>query len=321
MASESSLAQPRVNESESQGIFMKPIAVVALGGNALLRRGDAPSFDNQLANVKIAAAAIAEIAKDYRIAIVHGNGPQVGLLALQNLAYTEVAPYPLDVLVAESEGMIGYMLAQEIQNVMPTSEVTTLLTRIEVDANDKSMLDPTKFIGAVYNEEEAKVLAEANNWIMKRDGEYLRRVVASPKPKNIVDMKAIDALLADEQIVICCGGGGIPVCKSDNGFMGVQGVIDKDLSATLLAKQLNAEKLLILTDADAVYLDWGTENQRALRHATPAELSQYDFPAGSMGPKVEAVIDFAAFGGKAYIGALEHGLDVLAERSGTCVSN
>ncbi|WP_040571640.1 carbamate kinase [Shewanella benthica] len=300
---------------------MKPIAVVALGGNALLRRGDAPSFDNQLANVKIAAAAIAEIAKDYRIAIVHGNGPQVGLLALQNLAYTEVAPYPLDVLVAESEGMIGYMLAQEIQNVMPTSEVTTLLTRIEVDANDKSMLDPTKFIGAVYNEEEAKVLAEANNWIMKRDGEYLRRVVASPKPKNIVDMKAIDALLADEQIVICCGGGGIPVCKSDNGFMGVQGVIDKDLSATLLAKQLNAEKLLILTDADAVYLDWGTENQRALRHATPAELSQYDFPAGSMGPKVEAVIDFAAFGGKAYIGALEHGLDVLAERSGTCVSN
>ncbi|MCJ8301932.1 carbamate kinase [Shewanella sp.] len=299
---------------------MKPIAVVALGGNALLRRGDAPSYENQLANIKIAAAAIAEIAKDYRVAIVHGNGPQVGLLALQNLAYTKVSPYPLDVLGAETEGMIGYMLAQEVQNLMPGREVSTLLTRIEVDANDKSMLDPTKFVGPVYNEDEAGILAEANNWIMKRDGEFVRRVVPSPKPVNILDKHAIVTLLDADEVVICCGGGGIPVRKSDVGYVGVEGVIDKDLSATLLAKQLNAEKLLILTDADAVYLDWGTENQRALRHATPAELSQYDFPAGSMGPKVEAVSDFATFGGKAYIGALEHGLDVLAERSGTCVS-
>ncbi|QFU22688.1 carbamate kinase [Shewanella eurypsychrophilus] len=299
---------------------MKPIAVVALGGNALLRRGDAPTFENQLANIKIAAVAIAEIAKEYRVAVVHGNGPQVGLLALQNLAYKEVAPYPLDVLGAESEGMIGYMLAQEIQNVMPDREVTTLLTRIEVDPNDKSMLDPTKFVGAVYNEEEAGVLAEANNWIMKRDGDFVRRVVPSPKPMNIIDKHAIDILLAAEEIVICCGGGGIPVCKTDHGYKGVEGVIDKDLSATLLAKQLNADKLLILTDADAVYLDWGTDDQRALRTATPAELSKYDFPAGSMGPKVEAVSDFASFGGKAYIGALEHGLEVLAERSGTCIA-
>ena len=299
---------------------MKPIAVVALGGNALLRRGDAPTFENQLANIKIAAVAIAEIAKEYRVAVVHGNGPQVGLLALQNLAYKEVAPYPLDVLGAESEGMIGYMLAQEIQNVMPDREVTTLLTRIEVDANDKSMLDPTKFVGAVYNEEEAGVLAEANNWIMKRDGDFVRRVVPSPRPMNIIDKHAIDILLAAEEIVICCGGGGIPVCKTDHGYQGVEGVIDKDLSATLLAKQLNADKLLILTDADAVYLDWGTDDQRALRTATPAELSKYDFPAGSMGPKVEAVSDFASFGGKAYIGALEHGLEVLAERSGTCIA-
>lgn len=299
---------------------MKPIVVVALGGNALLRRGDAPNFENQLANIKIAAAAIAEIAKEYRVAVVHGNGPQVGLLALQNLAYKEVAPYPLDVLGAESEGMIGYMLAQEIQNVMPDREVTTLLTRIEVDPNDKSMLDPTKFVGAIYNEKEAKELAEANNWIMKADGKYLRRVVPSPKPINIIDKHAIDTLLASDELVICCGGGGIPVQKCDKGYCGVEGVIDKDLSATLLAKQLKADKLLILTDADAVYLDWGTDNQRALHHTTPEELGQHSFAAGSMGPKVEAVTDFALSGGKAYIGALEHGLDVLAERSGTCVS-
>lgn len=299
---------------------MKPTAVVALGGNALLRRGDAPSFDNQLANIKVAAKAIAEIAKEYQVAIVHGNGPQVGLLALQNLAYDKVSPYPLDVLGAESEGMIGYMLAQELQNLMPDTQVATLLTRIEVDANDPSMLDPSKFVGPVYNEEEAGILAEANNWIMKRDGEFVRRVVPSPKPISILDKVSIETLLAAGQVVICCGGGGIPVCRAEVGYQGVEGVIDKDLSATLLAKQLNADKLLILTDADAVYLDWGTDNQRALRKATPTELSEYDFPAGSMGPKVEAATDFATFGGRAYIGALEEGLEVLAERAGTCVS-
>lgn len=299
---------------------MKPTVVVALGGNALLRRGDKPTFDAQLANIKIAAAAIAELAKEYRVAVVHGNGPQVGLLALQNLSYDKVPPYPLDVLGAESEGMIGYMLAQELHNLMPTTGVTSLLTRIEVDAEDPSMLDPTKFVGEVYNKEEAAKLAEANNWIMKADGEYMRRVVPSPKPKNIIDKQAIDMLLAADQIVICCGGGGIPVCKNGQGFRGVEGVIDKDLSATLLAKQIDADKLLILTDADAVYLDWGTEKQRALRATTPAELSQYQFPAGSMGPKVDAVKEFAEFGGRAYIGALEQGLDVLAERAGTCVS-
>ena len=298
----------------------KSTAVVALGGNALLRRGDAPSFTNQLANIKIAAKAIAEIAKEYQVAIVHGNGPQVGLLALQNLAYDKVQPYPLDVLGAESEGMIGYMLAQELQNLMPDTEVSSLLTRIEVDPNDPSMLDPTKFVGPVYNEEEAGILAEANNWTMKRDGEFVRRVVPSPKPLNIIDKKSIETLLGAGEIVICCGGGGIPVRKTDYGYTGVEGVIDKDLAATLLAKQLNADKLLILTDADAVYLDWGTENQRALRAATPAQLSEYQFPAGSMGPKVEAAADFAQFGGRAYIGALEEGLDVLAEKAGTCAS-
>ncbi|WP_428455899.1 carbamate kinase [Photobacterium makurazakiensis] len=300
--------------------MMKPIAVVALGGNALLRRGDAPSFENQLINIKIAAKAIAQIAKEYQVAIVHGNGPQVGLLALQNLAYDKVSPYPLDVLGAESEGMIGYMLAQELQNLMPQTEVTSLLTRIEVDPNDPSMLDPTKFVGPVYNEDEAGILAEANNWTMKRDGEYVRRVVPSPKPLNIIDKQSIETLLDAGQVVICCGGGGIPVRKGDFGYVGVEGVIDKDLSATLLAKQLKADKLLILTDADAVYLDWGTDNQRALRLASPTQLSEYQFPAGSMGPKVEAAVDFATFGGKAYIGALEQGLDVLAEKAGTCVS-
>ena len=299
---------------------MKPTVVVALGGNALLRRGDKPTFQAQLANIKIAAVAIAELAKEYQVAIVHGNGPQVGLLALQNLSYDKVPPYPLDVLGAESEGMIGYMLAQELHNLIPSTGVTTLLTRIEVDAEDPSMLDPSKFVGEVYNQEEAAKMAEANNWIMKADGEYMRRVVPSPKPKNIIDKQAIDLLLAAGQIVICCGGGGIPVCRDGKGFRGVEGVIDKDLSATLLAKQIDADKLLILTDADAVYLEWGTENQRALRNTTPAELSEYTFPAGSMGPKVDAVKEFAEFGGRAYIGALEQGLDVLAERAGTCVA-
>jgi len=274
---------------------MKPTAVVALGGNALLRRGDAPTCGNQLTNIKIAAKAIARLANDYNVAIVHGNGPQVGLLALQNLAYEEVAPYPLDVLGAESQGMIGYMLAQELQNILPKTEVSTLLTRIEIDANDNSMADPSKFVGPVYNKEQAATLAEANNWIMKADGEYMRRVVPSPKPMNIVDKKSIDTLLDAGNIVICCGGGGIPVCRTENGFKGVEGVIDKDLSATLLAKQLGAEKLLILTDADAVYLDWGTDKQRALNHVTPAELAKHHFPAGSMGPKVEAASDFAVW--------------------------
>ncbi|SEF45346.1 carbamate kinase [Vibrio hangzhouensis] len=294
--------------------------VVALGGNALLRRGDEPSFANQLDNIKLAARAIAEIAKEYRVVIVHGNGPQVGLLALQNLAYDKVSPYPLDVLGAESEGMIGYMLAQELQNRIPEKDVTTLLTRIEVDSDDPSISDPTKFVGPVYDEEEGRALAEKNAWTMKRDGEYWRRVVPSPLPKNIIDKTSIETLLAAEQIVIACGGGGIPVCKCESGFKGVEGVIDKDLAATLLAKQLGAEKLLILTDAPAVFLNWGKQNQRALRNVSPDELKQYHFPAGSMGPKVDAAVDFAEFGGKAYIGALDQSLDVLAESCGTCVS-
>ncbi|TKB51847.1 carbamate kinase [Ferrimonas aestuarii] len=298
---------------------MKPTAVIALGGNALLRRGDSPSFANQMQNVKLAVDAIVEISKKYKVVIVHGNGPQVGLLALQNLAYNKVAPYPLDVLGAESEGMIGYMLAQELQNRLPKVPVATLLTRIEVDPQDPSMLDPTKFVGPIYDQQEAAVMARQNNWIMKQDGEYMRRVVASPKPQTIVDKPAIDALLDARHIVICCGGGGIPVCKEEGNYRGVEGVIDKDLAATLLAKELNADKLLILTDADAVYLNWGTPEQTALRQVSTADLAQYDFPAGSMGPKVEAASDFANSGGRAYIGALDQGVDILDEKAGTCV--
>lgn len=298
---------------------MKPTAVIALGGNALLRRGDAPSFANQLENVKTAVRAIVEISKQYKVVIVHGNGPQVGLLALQNLAYNKVAPYPLDVLGAESEGMIGYMLAQELQNQLPKVPVATLLTRIEVDPDDPSMTDPTKFVGPVYREEEARRLAEQNNWVMKPDGEHLRRVVASPKPVDIIDKSAIDALLDARHIVICCGGGGIPVCRDEQGYRGVEGVIDKDLAAALLARQLKADKLLILTDTDAVYLDWGTPRQRPLGDISSEEIARYRFPAGSMGPKVEAAIEFAGTGGRAYIGALEQGLAALNGEAGTCV--
>nr|WP_325049167.1 carbamate kinase [Dongshaea marina] len=300
--------------------MMKPTIVVALGGNALLRRGDQLDCPTQLKNIKIAASAIARLSRNYRVAIVHGNGPQVGLLALQNLAYSEVSPYPLDVLGAESQGMIGYLLTQELNNLLTESQITTLLTRIEVDPNDPSMQDPSKFVGPIYSQEQAATLAEQHGWTVKADGNAFRRVVASPKPKNILDKPAIQTLLAADGIVICCGGGGIPVQPTPNGYQGVEGVIDKDLAAQLLAQQLDADKLMILTDADAVYLKWGTPGQQALNSVSVEELKQYNFAAGSMGPKVEAACQFVrATGSEAYIGSLEHGLDVLAGKAGTRV--
>ncbi|HDO1316244.1 carbamate kinase [Aeromonas veronii] len=296
----------------------KPTVVVALGGNALLRRGEPLEADIQRKNIATAAKTIALIAQEYNVVLVHGNGPQVGLLALQNSAYTKVSPYPLDVLGAESQGMIGYMLIQELKNLMPSRNVTALLTQVQVDPKDPAFANPTKFIGPVYEEVEARTLAEEKHWVVKADGKFFRRVVPSPLPQRIVEGDAIETLIAQGHLIICTGGGGIPVTWDGQSLTGIEAVIDKDMSAAYLAKQIKADALLILTDADAVYLDWGKPTQRPLRVTSPDELAGVKFDAGSMGPKVEASCEFVkATGGMVGIGSLEDGLAILKGEAGT----
>ncbi|WP_310597532.1 carbamate kinase [Aeromonas aquatica] len=296
----------------------KPTVVVALGGNALLRRGEPLEADIQRKNIATAAKTIAQIAQEYNVVLVHGNGPQVGLLALQNSAYTKVSPYPLDVLGAETQGMIGYMLIQELKNLMPSSNVTALLTQVQVDPEDPAFANPTKFIGPVYEEAEARALAEEKQWSVKADGKFFRRVVPSPLPQRIVEGDAIETLIAQGHLIICTGGGGIPVTWDGQRLTGIEAVIDKDMSAAYLAKQIKADALLILTDADAVYLDWGKPTQHPLRVTSPAELAGVQFDAGSMGPKVEASCEFVkATGGMVGIGSLEDGLAILRGEAGT----
>lgn len=299
----------------------KQTVVVALGGNALLRRGEPLEADVQRHNIEIAVKTISEIAKEYNVVLVHGNGPQVGLLALQGLEYKKVAPYPLDVLGSETQGMIGYMLMQEFKNQLPDINVTCMLTQMTVDPNDPAFADPTKPIGPIYEEAEAREMAERYNWIIKPDGKHFRRVVPSPQPTGIIENDAITKLIDEGHLVICTGGGGIPVKRENGKLVGVEAVIDKDMSAAFLAKQLDADALLILTDADAVYLDWGKPTQHALRSTTPTELAQYQFDAGSMGPKIEASCEFIKQGGKVVgIGALEDGLRILQGTAGTNIT-
>ncbi|KXI21561.1 MULTISPECIES: carbamate kinase [Photobacterium] len=296
----------------------KQTVVVALGGNALLRRGEPLEASTQRINIAKAAQTIAAIAEEYNVVLVHGNGPQVGLLALQGLEYKAVNPYPLDVLGSETQGMIGYMLMQELKNLLPEQHVSCMLTQMTVDPADPAFIDPTKPIGPVYQEAEARELAEKYHWTVKPDGEYFRRVVPSPQPTGIVEDDAITALIKQGHLVICTGGGGIPVKKVDGKLVGVEAVIDKDMSAAFLAKQLEADALLILTDAQAVFLDWGKPTQKALSSTTPAELANYEFDAGSMGPKIEASCEFINQGGKLVgIGALEDGLRILKGEAGT----
>lgn len=298
--------------------------VVALGGNALLQRGEAMTAENQKINIAKAASALAEIAKEHELVIAHGNGPQVGLLALQAAAFKDTEPYPLDVLGAESVGQIGYMIEQEMGNIMSAEQrFATILTQIEVDPNDDAFKDPTKFIGPVYNESEAKRLAEERSWIVKPDGEYWRRVVPSPLPQRIFEIGVIKLLIEQGVIVICAGGGGIPTMYREDGTLaGVEAVIDKDRAAALLAREVGADAFLVLTDVDSVYLDWGTENERSIRKASPNHMMSFDFPAGSMGPKVEAACEFArATGGMSCIGSLENSLAMLRGEAGTSVSS
>lgn len=300
------------------------LVVVALGGNALLRRGEPLTAENQRANVRRAAAAIAAvIAAGHRVVICHGNGPQVGLLALQGAAYKPDEAFPLDVLGAETEGMIGYLIEQELENALAGGpRVATLLTQVEVDPRDPAFRNPTKPVGPVYDKAQAERLAETRGWSIAPDGDKYRRVVPSPLPRHIPDLAVIRLLVDQNVIVICAGGGGIPVVRRDDGsLIGIEAVIDKDRAGGLLAQGLGADALLMLTDVEAVFLDWGTPDQRPLRRASPEDLRRRDFAAGSMGPKVEAACDFVeATGGVAGIGALDQALAILEGRAGTLVS-
>ena len=301
------------------------LIVVALGGNALLRRGEPLTADNQRRNVAIAAEALAPIAEHHKLVVAHGNGPQVGLLALQGAAYNEAESYPLDVLGAQTEGMIGYMIEQELGNLLPFERpFATLLTMIEVDPDDPGFKNPTKFIGPVYGKEEADRLAAAKQWVFKQDGDKWRRVVASPMPKRIFELRPIKWLLEHNAVVIAAGGGGIPTMYEkgkDRKLSGVECVIDKDFASELLARELNADIFIMLTDADSVYVDWGKPTQKAIRSASPDALSAMTFAAGSMGPKVDAACRFAkATGKKAAIGELAALAAIIAGTSGTTVS-
>ena len=272
---------------------------------------------NQRENVRIAAQALAPIAADNQLVISHGNGPQVGLLALQSAAYEEVEAYPLDVLGAQTEGMIGYMIEQELGNLLPIQyPFATILTMVEVDPEDPAFDEPTKPIGPVYSEAEAKRLEAEKGWLMRPDGEQWRRVVPSPEPHRIFEMRPIHWLLEKGTIVICAGGGGIPTIYNKEGNLeGVEVVIDKDRASSLLAFELEADLLIMATDTDGVYLDWGTEEARRIERTTPDEIEKYEFAAGSMGPKVEAAADFVSrTGQRAVIGALA---DIPAMVEGT----
>jgi len=298
--------------------------LVALGGNALLRRGEPMTAENQRKNVRIAAEALAPLCREHQLVISHGNGPQVGLLALQGAAYAEVSPYPLDVLGAQTEGMIGYMIEQELGNILPFEQpLATILSMVEVDPNDPAFQNPTKPIGPIYTKEAADRLAAEKGWTMAADGDHFRRVVASPRPQRIFQLRPVKWLLDKGCIVICAGGGGIPTMyKPGRQLQGVEAVVDKDLASSLLARELEVDLFIMATDADAVYLDWGQPAQRAIRRASPAALRELAFPAGSMGPKIQAAIEFAEATGKvAAIGALQDLVAISEGKAGTIVSS
>jgi len=297
--------------------------VVALGGNALLRRGQPMTAANQRANVRVAAEALAPVALAHELVITHGNGPQVGLLALQGAAYHPDDAFPLDVLGAETEGLIGYLIEQELGNLLPFDKpLATLLTMVEVDPEDPAFADPTKFVGPVYEKSAADELAAAKGWVVKPDGDAWRRVVPSPEPQRIFELRPVKWLLEQGAVVIAAGGGGIPTMylPGTRTLIGVEAVVDKDRASALLAREIGADQFVVATDADAIYLDWGSPQQRAIRRATPDALAEIGFPAGSMGPKVEAACAFVrATGRPALVGALDQIPALLAGDAGTAV--
>ncbi|MGI9509078.1 MAG: carbamate kinase [Geminicoccaceae bacterium] len=297
--------------------------VIALGGNTLLKRGEPLTADNQRSNVRTAAEALAQVVRaGHSIVISHGNGPQVGLLALQTAAYSAAEAYPLDVLDAESEGMIGYLIEQELRNQLGSDAlIATLLTQIEIDPRDPAFQCPSKPIGPVYDALHAEVEATNHGWSIAPDGNGFRRVVASPSPRRILEEQVIRFLIERDVIVICAGGGGIPVArKADGGFIGVEAVIDKDHASALLAETVAADALLMLTDVDAIYTGFGTDSAKPIRMASRDDLNADSFAAGSMRPKVEAACSFVGrTGGQAGIGRLDDALAILEGKAGTVV--
>jgi carbamate kinase len=305
--------------------------VVALGGNALLRRGEVPSAEAQRHNLRAATEVLARLADAHSLVVTHGNGPQVGLLAMQSEALPETVPLPLDVLGAQTQGMIGYMIEDELRDGLDGKrEVATLLTQVVVDANDPAFEDPTKPIGPIYTEAAAHHLAEQRGWTVARDGVHWRRVVASPLPQRILEIRSLRILLDAGVVVICAGGGGVPVVADDSGgWRGVEAVVDKDLTAALLADQLDADALLLLTDVDAVYEHWGSDRAKAIRNATPEELHAMSFDIGSMGPKVAGACHFVESGKRgagrgsraAWIGGLADAEAMLQGSAGTRITS
>ncbi|HSE69621.1 MAG TPA: carbamate kinase [Nocardioidaceae bacterium] len=297
--------------------------VVALGGNALLRRGDRPDADVQEANVARAVAALAPLAAEHELVVTHGNGPQVGVLALQSASDPHLTtPYPFDVLGAQTQGMIGYWLLQAMQNALPGRQVAAIINQTLVEAADPAFANPTKFVGEVYDEAEANRMAATRGWTVKQDGPHWRRVVGSPRPQRVVETRLIRLLLESGAVVVCAGGGGVPVIRNERGHLeGVEAVVDKDLTAAVLAEALEADVLLVLTDVPHVLAGFGTAQQTPILRATPAALRREPFPAGSMGPKVEAVCRFVEVtGDMAGIGRLEDAGAIIEGTAGTIVT-
>lgn len=295
--------------------------VVALGGTALARRGEPLNAEVQRKNIARAAASIAAIARAHEVIVTHGSSPQVGMLAMQGEAYPGIDPYPLDLLGAETEGMIGYMIERELRSLLPTRHIVTLLTQVEVNRGDAAFRHPAKMIGPPLDQHKAEHLADTHGWKIAPDGAQWRRVVASPEPLRFLEIPAIRLLVKAGVLVICAGGGGIPVTVSKAGVVqGAEAVIDKDLAAALLAHQVGADALLLLTDVDAVYRNWREKDAMAIRETTAAELRKLNFAAGSMKPKVEAACRFIESGGSySGIGQLEEAAAILLGQHGTLI--
>ncbi|MFJ8962561.1 carbamate kinase [Lentzea sp. NPDC102401] len=294
--------------------------VVALGGNALLTRGEKPDATVQLHHVEAAARALAPLAADHELVVCHGNGPQIGLLALESEADPCLTrPYPLDTLGAETQGMIGYWLAQALRNAGVRKPILAVVTQTVVDAADPAFATPTKFIGPIYDRARAVRLAQQNNWSIAEDGPHWRRVVPSPEPVRLVEQESIEQLVSGGTIVVCAGGGGAPVVD-DGQLRGVEAVVDKDLTSAELAVALKADRLLLLTDVSAVMSDFGLPSEEPLHDLALEELEQLSFPAGSMGPKIEACRRFVqATGAAAAIGALIDAEAILSGTAGTTI--
>ena len=297
--------------------------VLAVGGNALLERGQKPDAAVQQANAARAVRALAPLAEEHEIVVTHGNGPQVGLLALESAADPQLErPYPFDVLGAQTQGMIGYWLLQGLQNALPGRQVAAVINQTLVSAADPAFVNPTKFVGPVYDEATAQQLSAERGWAVRPDGRYWRRVVPSPQPQRVVETRVVRLLLASGAIVVCAGGGGVPVVRNEAGkLQGVEAVVDKDLATEVLAEALEADALLLLTDVPTVVRGFGTPGATPITRATPAALRGEDFAAGSMGPKVEAACRFVEVtGDMAAIGSLEDVALILAGKAGTIVT-